>query len=462
MSKDEKPMHPNFVAYINDSVKNPVYEGLPYNIKANGMPSWVAPKTSKIGKARIEWVKHKAELMGIDTSKPYYSKVMFAIHPTKVKPCQVCGKEMSLYYVYPSKSFSKKLNATFNGSWGELDSLHDIVDELLAYEIKTTEIAKFLISEFSLSVPVEIPIHEIVDKCEQLCRNGSQAKLGPGAMSNFPDRFDGFHSYNRCCRAKEDKGRHVDNMNSYNKDRRAYELWSDGNIKAANSFMHSTFFKNSSADHIGPISLGFKHESFLLKKMPSGENSSKRDRLYSSDVDMLIEIEENHQSYCAISRQSTLIWAYIKNHYKAEKNLNNYQIALKQSTNNYLNILWNIYKMPSNKGYDFLIKNIIKPKFDDFSYSYEFDAHGNQINKSLRHITDATKKEWDRILRISFEALDDYHNKDNRNIKNAINQQAEIALNKLIDDITHDSPNSLNSFEELLEIQQQSLLKNLY
>ncbi len=29
--------------------------------------------------------------------------------------------------------------------------------------------------------------------------------LGPGAMSNAPDRLDGFHSFNRCCRSKRIK-----------------------------------------------------------------------------------------------------------------------------------------------------------------------------------------------------------------------------------------------------------------
>ena len=47
--------------------------------------------------------------------------------------------------------------------------------------------------------------------------------LSPGVMSNAPDRLDGFHSYNKCCRAKEDKGRSKENLNKYGEDRRAYE-----------------------------------------------------------------------------------------------------------------------------------------------------------------------------------------------------------------------------------------------
>lgn len=58
--------------------------------------------------------------------------------------------------------------------------------------------------------------------------------LGPGAMSNAPDRLDGFHTYNRCCRTKQDSGRSKENLKSYATDRRAFELWVDGNWVTAN------------------------------------------------------------------------------------------------------------------------------------------------------------------------------------------------------------------------------------
>ena len=48
-------------------------------------------------------------------------------------------------------------------------------------------------------------------------------------------------------------------LKSYTKDRRAYEYWSDGNIHGQPIY-GSPFFNNISADHIGPISLGFVHD----------------------------------------------------------------------------------------------------------------------------------------------------------------------------------------------------------
>ncbi|GHV00068.1 hypothetical protein FACS1894211_06620 [Clostridia bacterium] len=457
MPHDSKPMHPNFINYMEEIVSNPIYKGLPYNRKKDGSISWVAPKTGVTGKGRLKWVADKAAELGIPTDGPYYSKVMLEVHPTKTKPCHVCGKALSLFYVYPTKKFAEKINEKFNGDYTYIDSLHDIVDTLIEYQTEVTEIAKFLIHEFKLTVSDSTPIHEIVDLCENECRINGQGKLSPGAMSNYPDRLDGFHSYNRCCRETEDKGRHRDNMNTYNKDRRAYELWSDGNIKAANAFMHSTYFKGWSADHIGPVSLGFKHESFLLVRMSNGDNSAKNNRIPLSDITRLIMIEKERVEYSAISRQSTLIWDYVKREYSTE-NLENCRQLLLQSTNNYLNILWHIAQLPDGKGVTFLIDNILKPKFADFAFDYTFDDDGEQCSKTARHITDATRKEWDRIIRVSFESLEDYHAKDNRHIKTAIDGKTDDLMKKLSKDILNSAPTAYQTFEEILVAQQKHLL----
>ena len=60
-----------------------------------------------------------------------------------------------------------------------------------------------------------------VDKC-------AKGKLSPGVMCNPPDRLDGFHTYNACCRSVEDTGRHKENLARYTQYRRAYENWAEG------------------------------------------------------------------------------------------------------------------------------------------------------------------------------------------------------------------------------------------
>jgi len=458
MAKDKKPMNENFVKYMEEILNNPIYSGLAYTRKKDGTPVWIAPKTTEVGCQRIAWVKTKAQELHINTDTNYYSKVMFEIHPTKQKPCHVCGKIMSLYYIYPSKSFIEKINSTFNTSYTFTDSLYEIVEGLKEYQTSEEDILLFLAKEFKLQNATDL--QTTIKNCEKRCRIDGMAKLGPGAMSNFPDRFDGFHSYNRCCREKEDKGRHRDNMNTYNKDRRAYEYWSDGNIKLANSFMHSIYFKGVSADHIGPISLGFKHESFLLKKMTSSDNSAKRDRLFISDVKKLIEIETKNYGYKAISRQSELIWETLKNNYNDNQStLNDYQNILKKSTSNYLDILWQISQI--DNGTDFLLDNIIKPQFEDFKFSYEFDENGYIKNKFNRHITDATKKEWDRLIRIHFESINDYHYKENRNIKFDIGDKASFLLIQLLSEIKEKNINSIITFNKLLLEQQRYLINTI-
>lgn len=442
---------------MNFIINNEAYKELPFKLNKNGIPA-ITPKTTPIGKARIEWVYKKAKQLNISTNESFYSKVVFQLHPTKERPCQICGNYMSIYYIYPSKKFVYKINKTFSSDFTFLDSLFDIIDNLKEYQVDENDIKKFLQKEFQI-LNMSLDLNDLINECEKKCRYGESSKLGPGAMSNFPDRFDGFHSYNRCCRELEDKGRHRDNMNTYNKDRRAYEYWSDGNIKAANSFMHSSFFKDTSADHIGPISLGFKHESFLLKRMHGSDNSAKRDRLFVEDVNKLIAIENNND-YCAISRQSTLLWNTIKNNFNNSQNyLDIYQMALKQSTNNYLNILWHISNF--DKGKEFLINKIIKPKFKDFEYTYKFDDNGFIIDKQPRHITDATKKEWDRLIRIHFESLQDYHSKNNRNIKFDIGEEGAKILSILEKEIKEDCDSSINTFNLLLLKQQEFILKSI-
>jgi len=128
--------------------------------------------------------------------------------------------------------------------------------------------------------------------------------LSPGAMSNAPDRLDGFHSFNLCCRSKTDPGRSRENLQSYITDRRVFEYWVEGDWVAADRLMgliRSDKHLNEAAcvnghagpcaaDHIGPISRGFVHkpEFQLLCRMC---NSAKNNRMSVTDVRHLMAAE---------------------------------------------------------------------------------------------------------------------------------------------------------------------------
>ena len=222
---------------------------------------------------------------------------MYRIHPTKIKACQICGREMSIEYIYLNKNFANYINNHYEFlEVDELTSIYELIDKLKENDISEDEYIKMLKIKFNIDTDFK-NIDDLIKECSKKCMDGKCKNLGPGCMSNFPDRFDGYHTYNRCCRSTNDTGRSADNLRTYGKDRRAYEYWSDGNIQAANKFMYSDFFKGASADHVGPISLGFVHDSRVLRKMSSGDNSSKRDRLLYNDVKELEEIEKLKYDY---------------------------------------------------------------------------------------------------------------------------------------------------------------------
>ena len=418
MKKEERVWHPNFYKYMDEIVNHPNYKGLRIKKTSSGRYAWITTKQSVIGTERLLWCKNKAKQLGLPLIAGVSAKVMFELHPTKQKVCQVCGKEMSLYYYYPNKLFLKPFNTYFNSNFTTCDHISDIWDILLKHGHTHTKIAEYLIKKGQLQLNPTNSKAKIITALEFACRNGKKKCLGPGAMSDFPDRFDGFHSYNRCCRSMEDKGRHSDNMKLYTKDRRAYEYWSDGNIHADNEFMGSDFFNGYSADHIGPISLGFIHDPHYLQKMSSSNNSTKRDRLQYEDIVKIIHIE-NKTSICPISWYSKLIWEYIKISYTTnkEKIETLYRDALKQNMMNFMYVLYTILKKCPNEGELFLIDIFLTPNYHSFNYSYTFNECGEIIKKTRRHHTDRSKNEFKRYCRIAIDSVDDYVKKNNRKIK---------------------------------------------
>ena len=425
--QNEKQWHPNFIKYMQEIIHHPNYRGLPIRIKKDGSYAWIEATNSLIGKERKRWCINKAQEIGlIKNYEEYpgiYADVMFRIHPTKRKVCQICGREMSLFYYYPNNKFLNSLNKKFNSAFTDCDNVWDIWDRLIICGFKKEDIAEFFIEKGGLNLDkATAQKEEIINKLEKICHEGKKKCLGPGAMSNFPDRYDGFHTYNRCCRAVHDKGRSKENLKSYSKDRRAYEYWNDGNIHAADQFMGSHFFYNMSADHIGPISLGFVHDPLYLQPMLNRDNSSKRDRLQKVDIEKMIQIEKRTQTR-AISWYAIEIWKFIKENYLFVKDdfLVLYRNALKQNMANFMFVLKTILESCPNNGELFLFKSFLEPKCEYFKYSYILNEKGEIIDKKPRHNTERNKDEMIRYKQIAIDAVYDYNKKNNRNNKNDLN-----------------------------------------
>jgi len=460
MGKSEKTWHESFKKYMEMIVSHPNYKDLPINRKANGDLNWIATAHSEIGTKRKQWALNKAKELNIANEPGVYAKVMLEIHPTKKKICQTCGKELSLYYIYPNSVFIKCLNKDFGVIVDNITSIDEIV-EMLVKTHGEEKIKNYLIKKFNISEENNLNLKHIIEICEYKCRSGKSKLLGPGAMSNFPDRFDGFHTYNRCCRSVEDTGRHAENLKTYTKDRRAYEYWSDGNIHAANKYMGSSYFSGNSADHLGPISLGFIHDPLVLRKMTNRDNSSKRDQLLYNDIEEIIKIENKHSISC-MSWYSRKIWEFIKLNYKSHINkIEDYRITLKTNMANFMYIL-KFIKNNSKKGEEFLIDSFLKEKLEYFKYDYTFGKLGIILTKKLRNITEATKKEEERFYRIAINSIDEYNEKENRNIKVMLPNNITDDLNKICNDIDSNSfKQAKNDLILLINLVQNYLISDL-
>lgn len=442
MPRNKKEYHENFKKYADFIIHHPVYAGLPIKKKKDGTYSFVTAKGSEIGKGRLKWIKNKAKELGYPIEDGVYAKVMRQIHPTKYTTCQICGRSLSIYYLYPNKNAITDISNTFGKEYSIVDHISDIWDDLADDGHTDTELGNYFFSKCGITDdPSELSKEEIIDKLEYACRIEGKALLGPGAMSNAPDRFDGFHSYNRCCRKKEDRGRWDSNMDTYNQDRRAYERWSDGNIHAANKFMRHEIFKGTSADHIGPISLGFVHDPRYLQPMTGNKNSSKRDRLSMEDLDKIAEVEQRTGIYPA-SWYAKDIWEYIKANYKAnpDKIETSYRDAMKQNMTNFMHLLYKIITQTGEEGKELLAEFFLQPNYKYFEYDYTFNSLGEITSQSPRHRTERSKGDMERYKRVAIDSVIEYVEKVNRNLKPAISTANQKCINDIILKIKNKEP----------------------
>jgi hypothetical protein len=182
--------------------------------------------------------------------------------------------------------------------------------------------------------------------------------------------------------------------------------------------MGSSLFKDITADHIGPISLGFIHDSRFIQPLHGSDNSSKRDRLQIEDIIKIIEIENRTNIY-GMSWYSRLLWDYIKSNYATNvtKISTEYRDALKQNMSNFMFILYTILENCKKQGEYFLEETLLKPNYQYFNNSYTFNEQGDIIGQTARHFTDRNLYETERYKRIAFESVYEYYEKDNRNVK---------------------------------------------
>lgn len=312
-----------------DMIKNsPAYSFIPSELRKN----WLSVSKGGVNPRRTFWEEK------LSSKLQKFVNVARDLHPTKFHVCKGCEMPHSIFYVYPNKNTWKWLEETFGYTEDERTkrlTIFEIFDE-----IQNGEKIVLFQKRFKIS------IDELKRKCYDDQYVGKN--LSPGVMSNAPDRLDGFHDYASVCgcREKLDPGRSRDNMSSYVRDRRAYMNFSDGRILLANTVMgkmntviaecpvcHKT--SNMSADHIGPVSLGFVHDPDNFQAMCKTCNSAKGNRLNILDIQKLNVIE---------NKGKTIVSWWAKDAWESCKNANTKDVNKTMATNakKFMKILENV------------------------------------------------------------------------------------------------------------------------
>ncbi len=451
-----------FLQYEEEIVNHPNYAGMPDLRHEDGTIQWEAPSNRGAGifqfthDRRYQWWREKAAEIGISTDEDkWISKVAKAIHPTKLHPCKYCGRIMDIRYCYLSSNFMKRVQKLpfFDGTVEMTETTHifDFIAEFVdTYGDKAFDVLPGLLKCTQVK---EIPSlsHDLSVWTSWIENNyipQEPSMLSPGAMSNPPDRLDGFHTFNRCCRSTADKGRSKENLASYSTDRRAFENWSDGNWITANKLMG---FINSnpdmkkeqcanaasgghhprpcSADHIGPISLGFCHRpefQFLCKPC----NSAKNNRMYYSDVRHLIEIEKNGETVA--TWYANPIWQKCKEMVTDKESALRLSRIMRDNRNIAMMLLADFM---SKKEYLFLF-TLLNLEYAD--YDYEIISGSTRIVNQIVTVEFSRKTstlryvniQKTRKIRVAYSSLAEYAKKENRNGFSYSNSQIELLKEK--------------------------------
>lgn len=427
--------HPRFVAYMDEIVDHPNYAGLPCARDDEGKIDWVIPSNRPAGSKnwdgnarRRVWWRERAEHLGIPTEGTWISKTARRLHPFGEKPCQTCGRIMKLAYCYPTRTTLRRLNARLAPESqidpGALLTIQEIAAQL--YESDPVEASTALSSTFS-----ELAGTTDSDETRQILDimvSGEDRRFSPGAMSNPPDRLDGFHTYNLCCRGSQDTGRTVENLGSYGVDRRAYEQWCEGDWAAADALMNSVGIGvcprpncqsgggvvQLTADHVGPISLGFRHSPHFVVACRTC-NSGKGNRMSLADVLTLLGWE-GASGESEASWQARGIWDELKGSVEDDDDAQRLSRILRINQHHFLSILSRV----ALAGACDAIFGLLSPEYAENRYTFEGldpTTLTYRRQRAERRQDTYSRSKSARAVRIAYDALRDYAAQGVRNVQ---------------------------------------------
>lgn len=416
-------------------VEHPNYHGMPDAVKPDGKIQWEAPSNRKGGlykdthHKRREWWRRKASELGIsDKEDKWISRVAKSIHPSGEKPCKRCGRMFQIAYVYPGRNLIRRAERIYGPKLvPEFDeAISDYVSRIV--DINDTEallllpdlLATALIKLPDLGTDLEAWLYWIDNSYIPL----EPSLLSPGAMSNAPDRLDGFHSFNRCCRGEADTGRHADNLRQYCTDRRVFEFWSEGDWIAADRMMGTIHAKYSeyptadggegcaTADHIGPLSLGYVH-SPEFRLLSRSANSAKNNRITLWDVDYLLRKEKFGAE--VVSWYAKSIWDALKHMVKDEETALRLSKIMRDNQRIAMQILFRLL----TGGHATFLCALLGLEYADYKVDFQdieivdFVTVPGTVLKEAR-TTKYSAEQKARRVRVGFQALRMYGSKTNR------------------------------------------------
>ena len=434
------------------------YAGMPDAFVDEGKIQWEAPSNRGTGRfkdthhRRRDWWRAKARAMGISPeSDQWISRCAKRLHPTGRKPCKRCGRVLELRYIYPGKILLGRiiklpcLPAGF--ALQSLENISDLVRRLHA--ACGNELLAHLPALFrakGLAVPESFAsVERCIEWLERDYITAEPSLLSPGAMSNAPDRFDGFHSFNLCCRGSADTGRHQTNLARYVTDRRVFEYWADGDWIAADrlmgivraEFRASTCLNGHAgpcdADHIGPISLGFTHRA-EFQMLCKACNSAKNNRMTLSDVEHLRRLEGTGIEI--VSWHSCALWNQRKGYVSNDEFALRLSKLMRDNRHTFMAVLQQC-EQAGHFAFLLFLQNLHFADFDVAFSGLSVVAHITQfagMNKARRTNKYAAEQKA-RRCRIALRALRDYFAKANRSAHvvstTAIERKVKQALDLL-------------------------------
>jgi len=199
--------------------------------------------------------------------------------------------------------------------------------------------------------------------------------------------------------------------------------------------------RRMTADHIGPISLGFTHRP-KFNPLCRECNRAKNNRITLNDVKSLINDEKAGEEI--ISWHSKFIWDYLKN-----KVVNQHDaLLLSKLMRNNLHHILILFSKISEAGHDKFLQKYLHPEYSFVDYKFiNFNplVGAEKIVEKLLNSKNK-QKNANRYVRIAFESLEDYKNIENRNTKIWRSLTVDKLTNNLLSSLSKKNSQS----EELL------------